>query len=315
MRAHRLPALFLAAGLALLALSMGGCQPAAPTGWQNAPTATSLVLPTAPPSATPPPTPIATATPTVPISRLPTATPPPIPVYTYRVVAVYPHDPTAFTQGLVYADGVLYESTGLYGQSSLRRVALKNGAVEQALAVGPDFFAEGLALLDGRLYQLTWQSHVGFIYARESLARLGEFSYPTEGWGLTTDGTRLIMSDGTDTLYFLDAQTLSKTHQIEVRANGAPVTRLNELEWVESEVWANIWQTDFLARIDPHSGEVVGWVDLSGLLSAQERAQTDVLNGIAYDAGEGRLFVTGKLWPYLFQIELLPPAASGTLAP
>jgi len=307
--------LFLAGGLALLALSVGGCRPAAPTGGQNAPSATAPVLPTAMPSATPPPTPVPTATPTVPISRLPTATPPLIPVYTYCILAAYPHDPTAFTQGLVYADGVLYESTGLYGQSSLRRVALESGAVQQAVAVGPDFFAEGLALLDDRLYQLTWQSHVGFIYERESLARLGEFSYPTEGWGLTTDGTRLIMSDGTATLYFLDPHTLAKTRQIEVRANGAPVTRLNELEWVEGEVWANIWQTDILARIDPHSGEVVGWVDLSGLLSAEERARTDVLNGIAYDAGGGRLFVTGKLWPYLFQIELLPPAASGTLAP
>ncbi len=310
MKPPRVPSLLLAAGAASAALAVSACVAARQP--QTPPTVPA-VTPSHPPAVSPSPTltvaatQAASATPRAPGSPLPTATPLPL-----RVVAVYPHDRTAFTQGLVYADGVLYESTGLYGQSSLRRVALESGAVEQAVGVAPEFFAEGLALVGDRLFQLTWQSHVGFIYERDSLARVGEFSYAGEGWGLTTDGARLIMSDGTATLRFLDPQTLSQIGQVEVRASGVPVARLNELEWVEGEVWANIWQTDFIARIDPASGAVLAWVDLSGLLSAEKRAQTDVLNGIAYDAAGRRLFVTGKLWPYLFEIEVLPPVGGST---
>lgn len=233
--------------------------------------------------------------------------PSPVQRFTYKVLHVFPHDNQAFTQGLVYDAGVLYESTGRYGQSSLRRVALETGDVQKIQPLKSQFFGEGLTLLDGKLYQLTWLSHTGFVYDRSTFEQLQTFSYPTEGWGLTHDGTRLILSDGTSTLYFYDPQNLQQTGRLAVTdENDEPVTNLNELEYVDGEIYANVWLTDKIAIISPESGRVTGWIDLSGLLSAAERASSDVLNGIAYDENAGRLFVTGKLWPKLFEIELVP---------
>lgn len=229
------------------------------------------------------------------------------PVYSYKVVAEYPHAPDAFTQGLQYVDGVLYEGTGLNGRSSLRRVALETGEVLQSVPLDDADFGEGIVVVGDRIVQLTWESRVGYIYDRQSFARIGEFNYPTEGWGITYDGEQLIMSDGTSTLYRRDAQTLAEIGRIEVTDQGMPVVRLNELEMIKGEIWANIWQTNRIARIDPATGVVVGWIDLTGLLSADDLTQpVDVLNGIAYDAGADRIFVTGKWWPKLFEIELVP---------
>jgi len=227
------------------------------------------------------------------------------PVYSFRVIYTYPHDREAFTQGLAYHNGYLYEGTGLRGRSSLRRVELERGKVLQLHPLEQEFFGEGIAILRDRLYQLTWQSGQGFIYDWQTFEPLGTWQYDGEGWGLTHDGTHLIMSDGTSMLRFLDPDTLQVVRQVEVRARSGPVVRLNELEYVRGEVYANIWRTDRIARIDPRSGVVVGWIDLSGLLAEEDRRGVDVLNGIAYDAESGRLFVTGKLWPKLFEIELL----------
>jgi len=232
-----------------------------------------------------------------------------IPTYSYRVVCTFPHDPTAFTQGLLYDDGFLYESTGQYGQSSLRKVALKTGAVVQLRPLDDRFFGEGLALFGNRLFQLTWRANKGFVYRLDSFEPLAEFAYPTKGWGLTSDGELLIMSDGSSTLYFRDPFTFAEVGRVAVVAYGSPVSQLNELEWVAGEVFANIWQTDTIARIDPASGQVVGWIDLTGLLSDADRrgSNAEVLNGIAYDPAGERLFVTGKWWPKLYQIELVSP--------
>jgi glutamine cyclotransferase len=226
--------------------------------------------------------------------------------YTYRVVNVYPHDPAAFTQGLVFDDGQLYESTGLWGRSSLRRVALESGTVLQQHNLGAEYFGEGLALFRGRLFQLTWQNGIGFVYDAATFELLRTWQYAGEGWGLTHDGEQLIMSDGSATLRFLDPDTLDVRRTIRVTDGERPVEMLNELEYVNGEVFANVWQTDWIARIDPVSGLVTGWVDLSGLLTVEERAAADVLNGIAYDRAGQRLFVTGKLWPRLFEIVLVP---------
>jgi glutamine cyclotransferase len=229
------------------------------------------------------------------------------PVYGYRVLAVYPHDPGAFTQGLVYYQGNFYEGTGLRGRSSLRKVDLETGAVLQIRNLPERYFGEGVTLFDDRLYQLTWQSRVGFVYDRASFNLLATFQYPTEGWGLTHNGRELIMSDGTPTLHFLDPTTLHELRRVTVRDEHGPVQRLNELEYIDGEVYANVWQTDRIARIDPETGRVRAWIDLSGLLPEEDRPGANVLNGIAWDAAGGRLFVTGKLWPKLFQIELTPP--------
>jgi len=251
----------------------------------------------------PPPTP----TSVIPTSPPDLAPSDPVPAYTFRVVNVYPHDWGAFTQGLVIQDGVLYEGTGLHGQSSLRRVDLETGAILLSVALAPEYFGEGIAVLGTKIYQLTWQSQVGFVYDRESFHLLGSFSYPTEGWGLTHDGQRLIMSDGTATLHFLNPETLAETGQVQVQNQGQPVVQLNELEYIHGEVWANVWQTNQIARVDPGTGQVVGWLDLSGLLTPKDLSQpVDVLNGIAYDWDRDRLFVTGKWWPKLFEIELIP---------
>jgi glutamine cyclotransferase len=229
-----------------------------------------------------------------------------ISVYTYRVVSAYPHDPQAFTQGLVFDDGVLYEGTGRYGHSSLRKVNLETGVVLLIHELPAQFFGEGVTVYEDRISQLTERSNVGYVYDKESFNLLQEFNYPTEGWGITHDGAHLIMSDGTSTLHFLDPETYEEVHRVEVLDRGSPVTRLNELEYVQGIIYANVWLTDRIAMIAPSSGQVVGWIDLEGLLGEEDRTQrVDVLNGIAYDAEGDRLFVTGKWWPKLFEIELI----------
>ena len=229
-----------------------------------------------------------------------------IPVYTYKVVNTYPHDRSAFTEGLVFEDGVLYEGTGLRGYSNLRRVKLETGEILQIRELSSQFFGEGVTLYGNKIIQLTWQSHIGFIYDKHSFKLVQEFNYPDEGWGITHDGKHLIMSDGTATLHFLDPETFEEISQIEVSANNTPVTRINELEYIQGEIYANIWQTERIARIDPLTGQVIGWIDLKGILSPEDDSETvDVLNGIAYDPKNSRLFVTGKFWPKLFEIELI----------
>ena len=229
-----------------------------------------------------------------------------IPEYTYQIVHVYPHDPQAFTQGLVYQEGVFYEGTGLPHESSVRKVKLETGEVLQKRVVEGDYFGEGIIIWKDRLLELTWQAAKGFIYDLKTFEPKGEFPYPGEGWGLTTDGKRIIMSDGTAQLRFCDPETLRETGRINVTADGQPVTDLNELEWVKGEVFANVWQTDRIARIDPSTGKVTGWIDCRGLLTNGDRGpETDVLNGIAYDAKGDRLFVTGKKWPKMFEVKLV----------
>jgi glutamine cyclotransferase len=230
-------------------------------------------------------------------------------IYTYSIVNTYPHDRDAFTEGLVFEDGVLYEGTGLYEQSSLRKVELETGGILQISELSDEFFGEGITIYGDKIIQLTWKSNIGFVYDKDSFELLEEFNYSTEGWGITNNGTRLIMSDGTSTLYFLDPQTFEESGQIEVFDNDTPITRLNELEYIRGEIYANVWKTDWVARIAPETGRVTGWIDLRGLLSAEDRTESiDVLNGIAYDAEADRLFVTGKLWPKLFEIALISPS-------
>jgi glutaminyl-peptide cyclotransferase len=229
------------------------------------------------------------------------------PVSGFEVVQSWPHDPRAFTQGLVFRDGRLYEGTGLNAQSSLREVELETGAVLRRRDLAQEYFGEGIAHLKGRLYQLTWRSHVGFIYDAATFQQVGQFDYPTEGWGLTDDGSSLILSDGTSTLRFLDPQTHTVQRTIKVTDGGREVSHLNELEYIKGEVYANVWGTHQLVRIDPATGRVNGWINLKGLLPAQDRTgDEDVLNGIAYDSARDRLIVTGKRWPKLFQIRVVP---------
>jgi glutaminyl-peptide cyclotransferase len=236
------------------------------------------------------------------------AQPPPranLPVDRYTVVKTYPHDPDAFTQGLQYLDGFLYEGTGLNGRSSIRQVALETGKVLKRHDMAGRLFGEGITIWKSHLFQLTWQSGMAFQYDLATFTPQRTFTYRGEGWGLTHDATRLIMSDGSEFLRFIDPVTFAETSRVRVTAAGTPVRELNELEFVKGEIFANIWQTDRIARIDPKTGDVTGWIDLTGLLSPRVRASTDVLNGIAYDDVRDRLFVTGKLWPKLFQIKIL----------
>ena len=226
------------------------------------------------------------------------------PVYGYEVVNVYPHDREAFTQGLLFRDGVLYESTGQYGRSSLRKVQLETGKVLQQINVEARYFAEGLTDWGSRLVQLTWETNVGFVYDLASFKRLQTFSYTGQGWGLARDARQLIMSDGTATLRFLDPQTFAVTRRVQVSDGGVPVRELNELEFIDGQIYANVWQTDRIAIIAPDTGRVTGWINLAGLLPASAAASVDVLNGIAWDAERRRLFVTGKLWPSLFEIRI-----------
>jgi len=226
--------------------------------------------------------------------------------YLCEVVAVWPHDRGAFTQGLVVRNGGFLESTGLHGQSTLREVEIKTGRVLKQVAVAREYFAEGLAVIGDRAFQLTWQNGKAFVYDADTFRLEKELSYEGEGWGLTTDGRSLILSDGTSRIRFLDPATFKVTRTIEVIADGKPVSQLNELEWVRGEIFANVWQTDEIVRIDPATGQVRGVIDCAGLLAPQDRGRdTDVLNGIAYDAATDRLFITGKLWPRVFEVRVL----------
>jgi glutamine cyclotransferase len=229
------------------------------------------------------------------------------PEMTYEVITSYPHDPSAFTQGLVYWEGYFYESTGLYGESSLRKVAIETGEVLQKTDLPQAYFGEGLTLWQDQLIQLTWREGTGFIYNLEYFTLIEDFTYPTEGWGLTHDGTHLIMSDGSPTLFYLDPETFQVVNRVNVFYQGQNISRINELEYIRGEIFANIWQTDDIIRINPHTGEVMGWIDLGGLLPNAERTPaTDVLNGIAYDPENDRLFITGKRWPKVYEVRLLP---------
>jgi glutaminyl-peptide cyclotransferase len=224
---------------------------------------------------------------------------------TYEIVRSHPHDPRAFTQGLQFVDGHLYEGTGLHGESTLRRVELRSGAVLQQVALSPQYFGEGITVVGDRVIQLTWRSGVGFVYDRDTFERRRTFTYTGEGWGLTFDGQHLIMSDGTDALRFWHPETFEEVRRVQVTDGGAPVAQLNELEYFDGLVYANVWPTDRVARIDPSSGQVTGWIDFSGLLTPSERARgVDVLNGIAHDPRTGHFLVTGKLWPWVFEVRL-----------
>jgi len=225
--------------------------------------------------------------------------------YTYNVVNAYPHDKEAFTQGLAFENGTLYESTGLPGYSSLRRVELGTGEVLQRCNLSNQYFGEGITVFGDRIVQLTWQSHLGFVYDKDSFVLQRDFTYLTEGWGLTSNGTHLIMSDGTANLCFLDPETFEKVGQVAVHDNGRPVTELNELEYIKGEIYANVWMQDRIAIISPQTGQVTGWIDLGGIHVPESQDPNDVLNGIAYDAQEDRLFVTGKRWSQVFEIDLI----------
>jgi glutamine cyclotransferase len=229
-----------------------------------------------------------------------------VPVFGYQVVNTYPHSSEAFTQGLVYDDGLLFEGTGLYGQSTLRRVQLQTGRILDEKHLDSSLFGEGIALFKDRIVQLTWQSGLGLVYGKENMTEIGSFRYQTEGWGITSNNSSLIMSDGTDVLHILDPETFAEDGRISVTANGKPQQGLNELEFVNGQIYANIWPTNWIAIISPENGTVFGKIDLQGILSQEDQQgrRVDVLNGIAYDAKEDRLFVTGKLWPKLFEISI-----------
>jgi glutamine cyclotransferase len=222
----------------------------------------------------------------------------------YTVVRSYPHDPKAFTQGLEYFDGFLYESTGLKGRSTVRKVELETGKVVQQETIHPQYFGEGITIAQGKLFQLTWQDRMGFVYDAKTLKPVRTFTYFGEGWGLTHDAGGLVMSDGSSTLRFLELTRFQERRRLKVTDGGVPVDRLNELEWVRGEIWANVFETDFIVRISPKDGRVLGWIDLKGLLGAPHAklGAEAVLNGIAYDSQKNRTFVTGKLWPRVFEI-------------
>jgi glutamine cyclotransferase len=229
------------------------------------------------------------------------------PGYTFDVVAEYPHDTAAFTQGLLWHDGRLFESTGTVGKSNIREVMLASGRVLRQQDLEEPHFGEGIVILGETLYQLTWQSGKAFTYDWKTFKRTGEFSYDGEGWGLTTDGTSLIMSNGSNTLIYRDPATFAAQKAVTVTDGGNQVAQLNELEWVKGEIWANVWQKDSIARIDPATGNVTGWIDLSGILPRLDRTgREDVLNGIAYNPATDKIHVTGKLWPKLYEMRLKP---------
>lgn len=231
-----------------------------------------------------------------------------VPVYSYRVVRTFPHDRNAFTQGLVFDRGTLYEGTGLYGRSEIRKLDLQSGRILKTNVLPPRYFGEGITVYKDRLIQLTWRSHTGFVYDTGSFRRLKTFHYSTEGWGITHDGLSLIMSNGTSKLYYLNMETFEVIGSVFVQENGVPITELNELEYVKGVIYANVWKTDRIVMIAPGTGQVTGWIDLGGLLMEKDlESSVDVLNGIAYDRENDRLYVTGKWWPKLFEIEPIPP--------
>ncbi|MCL5877566.1 MAG: glutaminyl-peptide cyclotransferase [Candidatus Bathyarchaeota archaeon] len=283
--------------LGLTAFLLGGFIP------QTQPAPTPSPKPTIKPTLTPLPSdnPSTTITP----SPIPTNPASNAPTYTYQIINTYPHDTNAFTEGLIFHDGALFESTGGYGNSYLRRVDLASGSVLQEYALSSEFFGEGLTLVNGSLIQLTWLEHVGFVYDKETFSLLGNFSYATQGWGLTYDGAKLIMSDGSSTLYFIDPNSYTVTGQISVKDGDKAIHYLNELEYVNGDIYANIFMEQKIAVINPQTGLVKGWIDLTGIYQSSD--SNAVLNGIAYDAQNDRLFVTGKNWPNLYQIKINPP--------
>ena len=225
--------------------------------------------------------------------------------YSYEVIKKWPHDPGAFTQGLVFHHGEFLESTGLNGRSTLRGVDIPSGRILHRKSLSPEFFAEGLTVIGTKAYQLTWKGRKGFIYDVDTFDVQGEFVYDGEGWGLTTDGKSLVLSDGTNRIRFIDPVSFAVTRTIEVTLSGQPVDRLNELEWIKGEIFANVWQTETVVRIDPGAGAVRGVIDFSGILPREERGpETDVMNGIAYDPASDKLYVTGKCWPAVFEVRL-----------
>lgn len=229
-----------------------------------------------------------------------------IPVYTPEIYNAFTHDADAFTQGLFYSDRFIYESTGNYGKSSLRKVDIESGTVIKKIDLSSEYFGEGITLCNDKIIQLTWLSKKGFVYNKDTFELIGEFDYPTEGWGITYDGEHFIMSDGTDILYFLDPVDFSRVRQVYVTANGKAVTRLNELEYINGKIYANVWQTDRIAIIQPE-GKVAGWIDLEGILLPNDcPREINILNGIAYDAEENKMYVTGKYWCKLFELKVVP---------
>jgi glutamine cyclotransferase len=301
-----LPALVCILLLAAGCSAAPAAAPSSPTPLPSVPVPTvhaaSAVSPLAP-ALTSPPAPDSAPT----ALSAPRSTETATPVYTYQVVRTYPHDHSAFTEGLFWDGSYLYESFGLTGQSGIHQQDLTTGQVLQSISLGSQYFGEGIAAAAGRLYELTWTTHVGFIYDLATFKPLGRFTYPTEGWGLTYDGHSLIMSDGSNVLHFMDPASFIQTAQISVTDGGQSITRLNELEYVKGQIYANVWQTDHIAIISPQTGAVLAWIDCSGLRPTQTLANSDaVLNGIAYDPASDRLFVTGKLWPNLYEIRLLP---------
>ncbi|HEY3657523.1 MAG TPA: glutaminyl-peptide cyclotransferase [Steroidobacteraceae bacterium] len=236
-----------------------------------------------------------------------------VPLYDVEIVHTYPHDRAAFTEGLFYLNGFLYESTGLEQHSSIRKVRIDTGAVVQKLDIPAQYFGEGIVNWEDHLISLTWKSHLGFVFDLASFKLQREFHYDGEGWALTQDGKQLIMSDGSSELRFLNPQTLKETNRIQVTLDGKPLQNVNELEWVKGEIYANVWQTDWIIRIDPRNGRVVGLIDLAGILSPSDRVEgpDGVLNGIAYDAKHDRLFVTGKNWPKLFEVRVRKKGEAG----
>jgi len=270
-------------------------------------------------TATPTPTVTSTSQPTL-TSTSPTASPTStatstVTHYTYSIVNTYPHNTNAFTEGLTYSDGYLYEGTGplinnsgdTVGPSSLRKVDLTTGNIVQQITLPSQYFGEGITIVNNRIIQLTWQSNIGFVYDKDTFIQIANFTYPTQGWGLTYNGSQLIMSDGTDNLYFLNPTSFERTGQIQVHDGTSPVVNINELEFINGDVYANIWMTSQIAIINPQTGQVKAWIDLSGL-PAPAYTGDNVLNGIAYDQQNNRLFVTGKEWPNLYQIQLVPKA-------
>jgi len=227
--------------------------------------------------------------------------------WTYKVINTFTHDTKAFTQGLVFDGGFLYEGTGLNGRSELRKVDLETGNVLKTYKLPDEFFGEGITVFGNRIIQLTYQSHVGFVYNKETFELLDEFEYQTEGWGLTHNEDYLIMSDGTPMLYFLDPETFKQNRKVMVLDQDSPVWGLNELEYIDGQIYANVWPTERIVRIEPDTGEVIGWIDVEGILAPQDHNEpVDVFNGIAYDVVNGRLFVTGKFYPKLYEIKLIP---------
>jgi glutamine cyclotransferase len=226
--------------------------------------------------------------------------------YSYKIINVYPHDESAFTEGLLIDDGFLYESTGIYGNSSLRRIDLETGEILRLYSLPTQYFGEGVTIVGNKIVQLTWLSETGFVYNKETFDLLQDFTYSTEGWGITYDGSKLIMSDGTSTLHFLDPDTFQETGEINVSFDNSAVEDLNELEYVQGRIYANIWHEEKIAIINPQTGEVEAWINMNGIQNMENRDSEDVLNGIAYDPQSERLFVTGKRWPQLYEIELIP---------